>query len=270
MHLEGLLALTRQSPPYNALLEDLRAGQPTPDQRLLRAARPFVTAALAQGLNRPVLVVTALVERAYNVAEQLPVWVPNRPVLRFAEPSSLFYERSPWAATTIRSRLNVLATLAPPVGITAPPDNSPPIIVTSALALMQRTMPVREFRAGSRVIKVDQEVEPEKLLRTWLGIGYTPESVVAEEGTFNRRGGIVDIFPINAEYPVRIEFFGDTIESLRAFDPATQRSAQNVERVLINPAREALPRLSGPIAQQSLIGGCLACAQVFQQGVIGR
>ena len=100
MHLEGMLSLMRSSTPYQALLETLRAGNTTPSQRILRAARPLVIAALAQDLNRPTLVVTALVERAYNVSEQLPVWVPNRPIFRFAEPNSIFYERSPWAAAT--------------------------------------------------------------------------------------------------------------------------------------------------------------------------
>jgi transcription-repair coupling factor (superfamily II helicase) len=268
MHLEGMLPLMRPAPPYRALLEEVRAGAPAHSQRVLRSARPFAVAALAQDLDRPVLVVTALVERAYNVAEQLLAWLPNRAILRFAEPSSLFYERVPWAAATIRARLNVLATLCPPAetelprsaqaipsrrspaGVSQPgPAAPPPIIVTSALALMQRTLPVREFRAGSRFVKVGQQAEPDRLMRAWLGVGYTPASVVAEPGTFNRRGGIVDVFPINAGRPVRIEFFGDTIESLRAFDPATQRSAENVEQVLINPAREALPHLSADIAR---------------------
>src|SRR5690349_3992976 len=115
MQLEGLLAALRRVPQFEALVKQLRDGNAVPDQRILRAARPFFSAALAQEFNRPVLIVTARVERAYNIAEQLPVWLPNRPVLRFAEPSSLFYERSPWAAPTIRGRLDVLAKLAPPI-----------------------------------------------------------------------------------------------------------------------------------------------------------
>src|SRR5690348_15408930 len=152
MHLEGLLPILRHLPSYPALLDRLRSGGTTPDQHLLRAARPFVSAALAQDLNRPVLIVTARVERAYNIAEQLPVWLPNRQVLRFAEPSALFYERSPWAAQTIRTRLDVLSALCPPIGLDQAESSSPSVIVTSALALMQRTLPVRDFRAASRVL----------------------------------------------------------------------------------------------------------------------
>src|SRR5258707_3348108 len=193
MHLEGLLPIMRQLPSYPALLDRLRSGGTTPDQHLLRAARPFVSAALAHDLSRPVLLVTARVERAYNVAEQLPVWLPNRPLLGFAEPSSLFYERSPWAAGTIRSRLDVLATLCPPIGNRSAnslsdspslnsergsggeasigqnghaqpynPSDSAPVIVASALALMQRTLPLREFPAGSRILQRDQQAQPGK------------------------------------------------------------------------------------------------------------
>src|SRR5258708_8028802 len=196
MHLEGLLSVPRQLPVYQAWLERLRAGGSTPDQHLLRAARPFVSAALANDLDRPVLVVAARVERAYNVVEQLPVWLPNKQILRFTEPSSLFYERSPWASGTIRSRLDVLAALSPPVESegdeTAPKLlEAAPIIVASALSLMQRTLPVRDFRAASRWLKVNQPASPDKLLRQYLRIAYVPTSVVLEPGTFNRRTGVI-------------------------------------------------------------------------------
>lgn len=247
MQLDTLLALMRGSPHYRSLLDKLRAGDATPDQHLLRAARPYAVAALAGELKRPVIVITALVDRAYNIAEQLPVWLPNTPILRFAEPSALFYERSPWAANTVRARISALAALCPPVGMSVQ-DQPPPVIVTSALALMQRTLPVREFKLGSRVIKAGQPAEQDKLLRSWLGLGYTPASIVSEPGMFSRRGGIVDVFPMAADRPVRIEFFGDEIDSLRTFDPATQRSADTLERVIITPAREALPRHGGAVA----------------------
>lgn len=246
MQLNGLLSFLRQAPGYRSLLDTLRAGTSAPEQRVMRAARPFVTAALAQDTGRPVLVITAHVERAYNVAEQLPVWLPDRPTLRFNEPSALFYDRTPWAAGAIRARLSALGALCPPPG--AASDGPPPVIVASALALMQRTLPPREFRAGSRLIRPGTVVDQEKLLRTWLAVGYAPVSVVTEPGTFSRRGGIVDIFPISADAPARIEFFGDEVDSLRTFDPATQRSTGALDQLVIFPAREALPKYAAAAA----------------------
>ena len=83
MNLAGLLDILYEIPAYAALREALDAGRSAGDLNLMRAARPFILAALSRDLNRPILVVTARVDRAYNIAEQLPAWVPDVPVLRF-------------------------------------------------------------------------------------------------------------------------------------------------------------------------------------------
>ncbi|MCS6872621.1 MAG: transcription-repair coupling factor [Anaerolineae bacterium] len=245
MYLHGLIALLRESAAFQTLLQQVQAGCAIPDQGIVRAARPFVVAALAQATGRPLVVLSGTVERAYTLTEQLPVWLPETPIYRFAEPSALFYDRSTWTSSAIRGRLTALSALMPPLGAAR---GAPPIVVASAHALMQRTLPPREFRAHSRQLSVGQRVDQEKLLRLWLAIGYTPTSVVTEAGTFSRRGGVLDIFPISAERPVRIELFGDEIESLRAFDPSTQRSLATLERVSITPAREVLPKFAAPVA----------------------
>ncbi len=245
MALTGLLSLLRAEPRYQSTLAAVLEGRAAelPDQRVLRAARPYVIAALARELNRPLIVITASVERAHAIAEQLPVWTPDIPIQRYSDPGALFYERAPWASNAIRARIGALAALCPPVGVNLDViAGCPPIIVTSALALMQRTLPPRDFRLGSRLLKCGQQNDPDKLMRAWLGVGYLPATIVTEPGTFSRRGGIVDIFPVAALRPARIEFFGDEIDSLRAFDPATQRSAEILNQLIVTPAREALPK----------------------------
>jgi len=89
------------------------------------------------------------------------------------------------------------------------------------------------------------------MMALWLELGYEMVSVVEEPGSFSRRGGIVDIFPADAVEPARIELFGDEIDSLRAFDPTTQRSLHRLASLTIHPATEALPRF-GPLAVQKL------------------
>ena len=249
MQLNGLLDLLRATPAYASLRNTLRGGLQPGDLDLLRAARPFVVTALAQDLARPILYVTSRIDRAYNTAEQLPVWSDTAEVLRFAEPGPLFYEYAPWSDTTISRRLAGLARLCPPP--TAPTTSArQPIIVASARALMQKTLPVREFRANSRVLKRGGQFDPEKLLRLLLSIGYEPTTITTQSGTFSRRGGIVDIFPAASERPVRVEFFGDEIESLRLFDPASQRSDRETDQIVITPAREALPRHTAAVAER--------------------
>ncbi len=239
MQLNGLLDLLRTHPDYQALLTALRGSAATPDLSLVSAARPFVTMALAAQLERPILYITSRVSRAYNVAEQLPVWDATRRVLRFAEPGPLFYEYAPWSDTTIRARITALAALCPPP-LRQAADN--PVIVASARALMQKTLPVREFKAGSRVIRQGGQTDLEKLLRLLVDLGYQAETITVMPGTFSRRGGIVDVYPVAAEHPARLEFFGDEIESIRRFDPDTQRSRDSLDEVILTPAREAMPR----------------------------
>ena len=83
-------------------------------------------------------------------------------------------------------------------------------------------------------------------MESWVARATSPASIVVEPGQFARRGGILDIFPASAEQPVRLELFGDEIETLRRFDPATQRSGERIQSVTIGPAREALPRYWDP------------------------
>ena len=102
MQLTGLLDLFRGDSSYGALLSALK--QPldsVPSLGALRSARPFILAALARDWPAPVIYITGRVDRAYNVSEQLPVWLgENVPIHRFAEPTPLFYERAPWGDTT--------------------------------------------------------------------------------------------------------------------------------------------------------------------------
>lgn len=246
MQLTGLLDLLRGSAAYRDLLTHLNGNNAMPDLGIIRAARPFLLAALARDWPGAVIYVTGRIDRAYNVSEQLPVWLGDRPVYRFAEPTPVFYERAPWGENVIRSRIATLTALVPPDEMETP--ELPPIVVTSARAIMQRTLPVNTFRKATMLLKPGQRHSIDGLLSRWLAMGYEHASVVVESGTFSRRGGVVDIFPLAAEKPIRIDFFDDEIDSLRAFDPSTQRSAETLSRIAIPPAREALPEETPPIA----------------------
>ncbi len=239
MQLTGYTELLRGTSHYRDLLARLRTGDALPDLGVLRAARPFLLAALAADWGAPVLYLTAQIKNAYNAAEQLPVWLAeDSHIKRFAESATAFYERGLWGENVIRARIETLAALLPPEDVAVHPA---PVIITSARALMQRTMPVPAFRRGSMLLRVGERLQLDRLLAQWVALGYEPATLVTMPGVFSRRGGIVDIFPLAADLPVRVEFWGDEIDSLRSFDPATQRTIQSVSHVGITPAREALP-----------------------------
>jgi transcription-repair coupling factor (superfamily II helicase) len=239
MNVSGLLAWLDMLPAYRALREDLQAGGSSGPLGLLRAARPALVATLARDLSRPILVVSGSVERARALHQSLRTWhpVPDR-VLRFPEPPVVFYERAPWSQEVIAGRMAILCNLV----AASSAQTKGLIVVASARALMQPTLPVQQFRMGTRSVRVGQLLDLEKAIHAWTGVGYEPVSVVEGPGQFSHRGGILDIFPPAELLPARIEFFGDQIESIRRFNPATQRSEEQLEAMTVTPARESLPR----------------------------
>ena len=113
---------------------------------------------------------------------------------------------------------------------------------------MHRTLPLRDLAGRSRVIRTGQAIAPASLLQQWLSLGYDPVTLVEEPGQMSRRGGIIDIFPVTSPGPVRLEFFGDVVDSLRSFDAATQRSTGVLDAVMVTPPAEVLPELAVRVA----------------------
>ena len=165
--LSGLLDVLRESPPYQALLREATGASARSRLNVVRSARPFVLAALAADWDGPVIYLTAEVHRAYNVSEQLPVWIdkPER-LYRFAEPSALFYDRAPWDSAVIRNRIETLTALQ------RDHSTSHPIIVASARALMQVTMPPDKFGQETQTLAVGERHNLDALIRSWTGMGY--------------------------------------------------------------------------------------------------
>lgn len=248
MNLSPLLKLFNQIPAYNTLADALYAGEyPAEITRplgVLTAARPALLAALQTDLQRPILFITARADRARILTEQLQIWAGNpAAVYRLPDPDSLPHEKVAWSNETTRDRLAALSALVAyrRRNSTADFAGAPaPIIVTSARALMHHTLPPSEFT--TMAFKVGQRIHLNQVIENWIGMGYRHEEVVEVAGSFSRRGGILDIFPTNTRMPVRIELFGDEIDSLRRFDPTTQRSEARLNSFTVGPATEALPR----------------------------
>ncbi len=112
------------------------------------------------------------------------------------------------------------------------------LIVASAAALLPRVSPAPRLLRASMAISQGTVIEPQDLAELLADAGFTHEDPVEEHGTFAIRGGIVDVFPAGDSEPVRIEFIGDMVESLRRFEPTTQRSTAPTDQIVIVPVRE--------------------------------
>lgn len=138
--------------------------------------------------------------------------------------------------------------LAPHVGVTsararalhAIARGTARVVVASAAALLPRVSAPDRLLAASLELKPGQDIAPTDLAELLVDAGLTREDPADEHGEFAVRGGIVDIFPASETHPVRLEFIGDTIETLRTYDPATQRSIAAIDQVAIVPLKDVL------------------------------
>src|SRR5215211_3735723 len=233
-----LLSKIRSLPQYQQLLNQLKTdGKQLPGLGLPRAARLPVLAALHQDLTRPILLITDRADHSLSLFDELGFWVKS-PRYHFSEPNPLFYEQAAWGVTTRRERLQTLTALAAYHLPFAQKPEEPPIFVTSARSLMTRTMPRRDFLKACKRLSTGQTTQPDTILRHLAEIGFQRVNTVLEPGQFSRRGGILDVWTPAEKLPVRLDFFGDEIETIRKFDPASQRTIENLDSILITPSRE--------------------------------
>ena len=248
--MQPLLSHISSLSSYQQLLTQLNAGKPASGLGLPRSARLPVLASLHADLSQPVLLITDRADHALALFDELGFWTKS-PRYLFAEPNPLFYEEAAWGVTTRRERLLVLTALSNYYLPFAKKPETPPVIVASARSLMTRTLPRRDFLKACKKLSVNQSIQPDSLIREWTRIGYQRVNTVLEPGQFSHRGGLLDVWPSIEMNPVRLDFFGDEIETIRSFDPATQRTLEKLENILITPAREFLAETTDDAIQLS-------------------
>ncbi len=225
---EALLAAARRLPAFGALAHDLgEAGTHVGVRGLAASSDAWLVAALWKVHGGTFVWIATDGERADALREDLEYFLGKTHVLPFPEPETLPYDgTSPHPAITAQ-RLETLADLA---------AGTPGVVVTTVRALAQRVLSPARLVAAELVLNVGTEVDRDGLLARLVGLGYERVPIVSALGQFSVRGGLVDLFSLGAEDPWRLEFDGDTLVSLRRFDPLTQRSIESL------PAATVLPR----------------------------
>jgi transcription-repair coupling factor (superfamily II helicase) len=175
------------------------------------------------------------------LTEQLAFFAPELQLLRFPAWDCLPYDRVSPSADVVAERLSTLAALARP-------QDKPRLLLTTVNALLMRTIPADMVRNSSWSAAPGNRVNSNELLQFLADNGYSRTGTVVDPGDFAVRGGLIDIYPPGQRAPVRLDFFGDTLESIRSFDPETQRTTEQLKRLTINPANEVLLN-QGSIAQ---------------------
>jgi transcription-repair coupling factor (superfamily II helicase) len=252
-----LFASVAKTPAALALRQRLESGGVLSCDAVSVSAQPFFTALLRHLFpSRPIVVVTDGLKSQEGFYQDASTWAqflgPDTGDRNEARPTSgvppltsrpLFYpawETLPHEAKlphadVISERLETLVAL---VQHEARNIEHPPLLITSVTAMLQRTFRLEHIRERTRTFRRGDRIDPLDLIEWLEDQGYEPEVQVNHKGEIALRGGIVDVFPLTSPWPVRLEFFGDELESLRAFDPVSQMSKENIENVMIPPGGE--------------------------------
>ncbi len=184
-------------------------------------AHPFLAALCHhQFPQRTLVIVTENLKSQENFQQDLETWLRRAP--RFYPAWEVFpHEGKLPHADVISDRLDTLVALAA----------GPAVVVTSVTALLQKTFAPDDLQRRTRRLARGDKMAPLALIELLEEQGYEPEAQVSQKSEIALRGGILDLFPPTSPWPVRLEFFGDELESLRFFDPLTQISREEIAEI---------------------------------------
>ncbi|TMC70939.1 MAG: transcription-repair coupling factor [Chloroflexi bacterium] len=202
--------------------------------RLPRPAWAIVAGSLARACHARGLPLLVMVPAPDRFADELRPWLAGRPSTHvFAEIAVSFLDRPPASDEAVNKRLEALAALVESV-------DEPMVVVSSRRACARMTISPAELAAGTVVLAPGAGPDPVTIAARLVELGYSREALVEDRGQFSVRGGILDVFPAAADAPVRAEWSGDVVETLRLFDPENQRSVMAIPNASIRAGRELL------------------------------
>ena len=222
-------------------------------------ARAAYIAAAYKRMGLPTLILTPRPEDARRLHDQLLTYLgDSHPIHIFPSSDVLPFERLAVDLSTSHERLSALSALweANHEEVSEQPIVIAPVVAVlrsvfspELLSSVLASSPYgKGLKVGERIPKV------EDLLQYWVSLGYRNQPLVESPGEFSQRGGILDIFPVNHGLPIRIELFDDEVDTIREFDPITQRSIRDVTLFTIIPAKEQLPNLTDRTEIDEAIG----------------
>ncbi len=229
-----------QNPSTKRLAKWVVQGQCAIVDDLPYAARPAVIAALASRADRPMVVVSGRGDRADVLSSAVSEFLDgSRPVVHWPSPAALPYERLPRDNEQSADYVSALLQIASNPGSA--------IVFVSAASITHAIMSPADLASHVRFLRKGQIVRQAELFTWASSVGYEPVTIVQRVGEVARRGGIVDIYSPGAAGPIRLDFFGDELDSIRLFDPSSQRSLDRLEGLTLLPAIE-LPVWNLPLA----------------------
>ena len=235
MPIDGLLQTIREVPEYSGLVRRDAATRERLIVGLSGSQKSLFVAALAKEPQSagcfPRIVLTHSRFQADRWQRDLATLLSEEQVMVFPSLETYPHEEVVTEIAITRERLRALTALA---------DGEPVVVIAPVQAVADRLIPLSVFREHHLTIATGDRLDLESAARSLAAMGYERRGRVDAPAQFSVRGGILDVFPVTLERPVRVELFDDVVESVRTFDVATQRSESERERVRIGPAREVI------------------------------
>jgi transcription-repair coupling factor (superfamily II helicase) len=228
--------------PASRLLSLLERGEPDIHVSGVKGSYPsLLSSLLFKKLEKSFLIVTSSHEAAREIYQEIAFFhgknsagcaETSENVLLFSSPETHPYENVLSHCEVSARRMWTLYRLC---------DSQEPVIVVASIrALLQKTIPVDLLIDSCSTVSNGEDIDRENFTKKLVEGGYTRVSLVEDRGDFSIRGEIMDVFPPGYDKPLRIDFFGDTIESIRLFDSVSQRSSQDISKAVIVPVREII------------------------------
>jgi len=221
----------RAMPDFKDITALIDMGKPSGVTGLAPVHRALMSAALHVETERPVFVICADEAEAGRFASDIASLTGEEPLLLSGR-DFVFRQTEAASREWQQKRLAVLYRMA---------RKSAPIVVATPDAVLQRTLPPQKLLSASFTLNLGDDYDLTQLTSRLTAAGYSRCDQVEGQGQFSLRGGILDFFSPSSDYPVRAEFFGDTLDSMGIFDPATQRRIENIKTAGMLPAAEVLP-----------------------------
>ncbi|MCP4705188.1 MAG: transcription-repair coupling factor, partial [candidate division Zixibacteria bacterium] len=229
--LDSIVGKFAETIPYEKLREKIvnRDETDITITGLAGSSPSILLANLIDTQTKPIVAVMSSPSEAEDLYDDLIFLLGEHQIGHFCAMQSPPYEfRSP-SAETIGKRLSTLSRLQ---------RNELKIVVTSVAAIIEPTITVEDFESAGLYLKVDDELEITDLAKKMTTLGFRRVPMVEEVGDFALRGGLIDFFSPGFDYPIRVEFFGDEIDTIRKFEVPSQRTIGLLKEVMILPRRE--------------------------------
>ena len=240
-----MIELLRETENYQTLVARLKDGKKLPWLRgLANASTAYLLATLIDDFPKKSFLIVLPSQReaeqvmaeictyrAYPTLEITPTTVPQSGINFFPGWHRKIFDGIAPPKNTVADRMRCLERLL---------QRERSIVVTTSQAMLYKLPPRQHFADACSVLNLGDEIDPDDVAAMLIRGGYQNVELVEIKGEFARRGDILDVYPLTTDTPVRIEFFGDEIDTIRTFDPISQRSTESIQSVTLTPLREVL------------------------------